>query len=94
MVCEIREGSHSNPKIFNQSQEIGKESETPTELLPYESRTEDSFITTWTEMRILGVDHRRPTFPEPLVTKPVVTQGTNRYQMKDMDMIFLLIPPS
>ena len=54
----------------------------------------DSFITTWTEMSFLGADHRRPTFPEPFVTKPVVTQGTNRYQMKDMDMIFLQIPLS
>ena len=24
--------------------------------------TKDSFITTWTEMSILGADHRRPTF--------------------------------
>ena len=39
----------------------------------------------------LWADHRRPTFPEPFVTKPVVTQGTNRYQMKDMDIIFLWI---
>ena len=38
--------------------------------------------------------HRRPTFPELLVTKLVVTQGTIRYQMKDMDIIFLLIPIS
>ena len=36
--------------------------------------------------------HRRPTFPELFVTKLVVTQGTTRYQMKDMDIIFLLIP--
>ena len=36
--------------------------------------------------------HRRPTFPGLLVTKLVVTQGTIRYQMKDMDIIFLLIP--
>ena len=36
--------------------------------------------------------HRRPTFPELFVTKLVVTQGTARYQMKDMDIIFLLIP--
>ena len=38
--------------------------------------------------------HRRPTFPELFVTKLVVTQGTTRYQMKDMDIIFLLIPLS
>ena len=38
--------------------------------------------------------HRRPTFPELFVTKLVVTQGTTRYQMKDMDIIFLLIPIS
>ena len=36
--------------------------------------------------------YRRPTFPELFVTKLVVTQGTTRYQMKDMDIIFLLIP--
>jgi len=40
----------------------------------------------------LGADHSRPTFLEPFVTKPVVTQGTNRCQMKDMDMISLQIP--
>ena len=28
------------------------------------------------------------------VTKPVVTQGTTGYQMKDMDIIFPLIPLS
>ena len=33
--------------------------------------------------------HRRPTFPGLLVTKLVVTQGTTRYQMKDMYIIFL-----
>ena len=38
--------------------------------------------------------HRRPTFPELFVTKLLVTQGTTRYQMKDMDIIFLLIPLS
>ena len=42
--------------------------------------------------KLLGADHRRPTFLEPFVTKPVVRQGTNRYQMKDMDMVFLQIP--
>ena len=38
--------------------------------------------------------HRRPTFPELFVIKLLVTQGTTRYQMKDMDIIFLLIPLS
>ena len=38
--------------------------------------------------------HRRPTFPELVVTKLVVTQGATRYQMKDMDIISLLIPIS
>ena len=37
---------------------------------------------------------RRPIFPELFVTKLVVTQGTTTYQMKDMDIIFLLIPIS
>ena len=41
---------------------------------------------------LFGADHRRPTFPEPFATKPVVTQSTNRYQMEDIDMIFLQIP--
>ena len=36
--------------------------------------------------------NRRPTFCEPFVTKLLVTQSTTRYQMKDMDKIFLLIP--
>ena len=58
------------------------------------SRTKDSFITTWTEMSFWGADHRSPTFPELLVIKPVITQGTKRYQMTDMDMIFLPIPIS
>ena len=40
----------------------------------------------------LGADHRNPTFPAPFVTKPVVTQGINRYQMKDLDMVFQQIP--
>ena len=35
---------------------------------------------------------RRPVFMSFPVTKLVVTQGTTRYQMKDMDIIFLLIP--
>ena len=48
----------------------------------------DSFITTWTDMSFRWADHRRPTFSEPFVTKPVVTQGTNRCQMKDMFMVF------
>ena len=38
--------------------------------------------------------HRRPTFPELFVTKLLVTQGTTRYQMKDMDIIFPLTPHS
>ena len=41
-------------------------------------------------MSIWG-DHRRPTFHQQFVTKPVVTQVTTRYQMKDMDIIFPLI---
>ena len=36
--------------------------------------------------------HRRLTFPELIVTKLVVTQGTTRYQMKDMNIIFPLTP--
>ena len=35
--------------------------------------------------------HRRATFRSFPMTKPVITQDTNRYQMKDMDIIFLLI---
>ena len=58
------------------------------------SRIKDSFITTWTEMRFLGADRRSPTFPELLVIKLVFTQGTNWYQITDMDMIFLQIPIS
>ena len=54
----------------------------------------DSFITTWTEMIIWGADHRRPTFHLQIVTKPVVTQVTIRYQIEDMDIIFPLIPLS
>ena len=42
----------------------------------------------------LGADHRRPTFHQQFVTKPVVKQVTTRYQMKDMDIIFPLIPIS
>ena len=38
--------------------------------------------------------HKRPTFLELYVTKLVVTQGTSRYQMKDMDIVFLRIPLS
>ena len=38
--------------------------------------------------------HRSPTFPELFVTKVVVTQGNIRCQMKDMDIIFLLVPLS
>ena len=52
----------------------------------------DSFITTWREISFCGLDYIRPIFPELFVTKSVVTQNTNRYQMKDMDMIFLQIP--
>ena len=38
---------------------------------------------------------RRPVFVSFPVTKPVVTQGTTtRHQMKDMDIIFPLIPLS
>ena len=40
----------------------------------------------------LGADHRNPTFPASFVTKPVVTQGINRYQMKDSDIVFQQIP--
>ena len=38
--------------------------------------------------------HRRPSFPELFVTKLVVTQGKSGYQMKNMDIIFLMIPLS
>ena len=41
-------------------------------------------------MSFWGADHRSPTFPELFVTKPVVTQGTNRYQIKDMDSSTLI----
>ena len=37
---------------------------------------------------------RRPVFVSFPVTKPVVTQGTTRHQMKDMDIIFPLMPLS
>ena len=40
----------------------------------------------------LEVYHRGPTFLGQFVTKPVVTQGTNRCQMKDMNKIFPEIP--
>ena len=39
-----------------------------------------------------GVYHRGPTFLGLFVTKPVVTQGTHRCQMKDMNKIFPEIP--
>ena len=39
----------------------------------------------------LGVYHRGPTFLGQFVTKPVVTQVTPRYQMKDIDIIIPLI---
>ena len=38
--------------------------------------------------------HRSPTFPELFVTKLLVTQATTRYQMKDMNTIFPMIPLS
>ena len=37
---------------------------------------------------------RRPVFVSFPVTKPVVTKGTSRHQMKDIDIIFPLIPLS
>ena len=40
----------------------------------------------------LGAEHRTSTFPASFVTKPVVTQGINRYQMKDSDVVFQQIP--
>ena len=40
----------------------------------------------------LGAEHRTSTFPASFVTKPVVTQGINRYQMKDLGMVFQQIP--
>ena len=46
----------------------------------------------WTEMSFCGAYHISPTFSELFVTKPVITQGTNRYKMKDMDIIFPLAP--
>ena len=36
--------------------------------------------------------HRHPTFLELFETKLMATHGTSRYQIKDMDIIFLLIP--
>ena len=45
-------------------------------------------------MGFLEADDIRPTFSGLFVTKLLVTQGTNRYQMKDMDMVFLKIPLS
>ena len=39
-----------------------------------------------------GAEHRTSTFPASFVTKPVVTQGINRYQMKDSDVVFQQIP--
>ena len=41
---------------------------------------------------LLGVYHGGPTFLWLFVTKPVVTQGINRCQMKDMNKIFPGIP--
>ena len=38
--------------------------------------------------------HFSPTFQKLLVTKLVVTLSTTRYQMKDMNIIFLLTPHS
>ena len=49
---------------------------------------------TWTEMSFWGVDHRKPTFLELFVTKLLVTHGTTRYQMKDINIIFPMIPLS
>ena len=46
----------------------------------------------WREMSLWGADHRSPTFPASFVIKLVVTQGTSRYQMKDLDMFFQQIP--
>ena len=37
---------------------------------------------------ISGMFKSRPVFQSFVVTKPVVTQTTNGYQMKDLDMIF------
>ena len=44
------------------------------------------------EMNILRVDKMRPLFQEAIVTKLAVTQRTTRYQLKAMDIIFLMIP--
>ena len=41
---------------------------------------------------ILGMFQIRPIFQSLSVTKPVVTQTTNGYQMKDLDNIFSLRP--
>ena len=37
-------------------------------------------------------DKMRPLFKEAIVTKPVVTQSTTRYQMKAIDIIFPMMP--
>ena len=44
---------------------------------------------TWRKMSFWA-DHRSPTFRELFTTKPVVTEGTNRYLMKDMDIGYYL----
>ena len=43
-----------------------------------------------TEMSILRDDKMRPLFQEAIVTKLAVAQSTTRYQMKAMDIIFLM----
>ena len=40
----------------------------------------------------LGMYHKGPTFLGLFVTKPVVTPGNNRCQMKDLNKIFPEIP--
>ena len=41
---------------------------------------------------ISGMFKISPVFPTLTVSKPLVTEGTNGSQMKDMDLIFPLIP--
>ena len=48
-------------------------------------------ISTFGKRKILY--HRLATFPSFRMTKSVITQGTNRCQMKDMYIIFQVVPP-
>ena len=48
-------------------------------------------ISTFSKRKILYP--RLATFPSFRMTKSVITQGTNRCQMKDMYIIFQVVPP-